>query len=103
MGIGEAIAKLFLQEGAKVVLCARDLARTKAAEQRIGGGTNTLSLSCDVSKREQIDAAVAETKSGAEIQQIRKAEAVLAGALKSARAKLAARAGLNQDVNGNWS
>jgi len=61
MGIGEAIAKLFLQEGAKVVLCARDLARTKAAEQRIGGGTNTLSLSCDVSKREQIDAAVAET------------------------------------------
>src|ERR1700760_2056194 len=61
MGIGEAIAKLFLQEGAKVVLCARDLARTKEAEQRIGGGANTLSLSCDVSKREQIDALIAET------------------------------------------
>jgi short-subunit dehydrogenase len=61
MGIGEAIAKLFLQEGAKVVLCARDLARTKAAEQRIGGGANTLSLSCDVSKREQTEAVIAET------------------------------------------
>src|SRR5215472_6207469 len=59
MGIGEAIAKLFLAEGAKVVLCARDLARTKAAEQRIGGGSgNTLSVSCDVSKRDEVDALV---------------------------------------------
>ena len=58
MGIGEAIAKLFVQEGAKVVLCSRDLARTKAAEQRIGGGANTLSVACDVSKREQVDALV---------------------------------------------
>jgi short-subunit dehydrogenase len=61
MGIGEAIAKLFLEEGAKVVLCARNLERMKEAEQRIGHGTNTLSLSCDVSKREQVDAVVAET------------------------------------------
>jgi uncharacterized protein len=61
MGIGESIAKLFLEEGAKVVLCARNLERTKEAEQRIGRGTNTLSLSCDVSKREQVDAVVAET------------------------------------------
>jgi short-subunit dehydrogenase len=58
MGIGEAIAKLFLQEGAKVVLCSRDLARTRAAEQRIGGGTNTLSVACDVSRRDQVDALV---------------------------------------------
>lgn len=58
MGIGEAIAKLFLREGAKVVLCSRDLARTKAAEQRIGGGENTLSVACDVSKRDQVDALV---------------------------------------------
>jgi short-subunit dehydrogenase len=58
MGIGEAIAKLFLQEGAKVALCARDLARTKAAEQRIGGGANTLSVTCDVSQRDQVDALV---------------------------------------------
>jgi short-subunit dehydrogenase len=58
MGIGEAIAKLFLQEGAKVVLCSRDLGRTKAAEQRIGGGANTLSVACDVSRRDQVDALV---------------------------------------------
>jgi NAD(P)-dependent dehydrogenase (short-subunit alcohol dehydrogenase family) len=58
MGIGEAIAKLFLQEGAKVVLCARNLPRTQAAEQRIGGGANTLSVTCDVSKCEQVDALV---------------------------------------------
>jgi NAD(P)-dependent dehydrogenase (short-subunit alcohol dehydrogenase family) len=58
MGIGEAIAKLFLQEGAKIVLCARDLPRTQAAEQRIGGGGNTLSVACDVSKRDQVDALV---------------------------------------------
>src|ERR1700743_235412 len=61
MGIGEAIAKLFLQEGAKVALCARDLPRTKEAEQRIGGGANTLSVSCDVSKCDQIDALVKAT------------------------------------------
>src|SRR5438270_9316836 len=61
MGIGEAIAKLFLQQCAKVVLCARDLERSKAAEQRIGGGDYTLSLLGDVSRREQVDAVVKTT------------------------------------------
>ncbi|HEU4414006.1 MAG TPA: SDR family oxidoreductase [Candidatus Angelobacter sp.] len=61
MGIGEAIARLFVQEGAKVVLSARDLPRTRAAEQRIGGGTNTLSVSCDVSRRDQVDALIKTT------------------------------------------
>jgi short-subunit dehydrogenase len=57
MGIGEAIAKLFLQEGARLVLCARDLARVEAASQRIGGGAeNVLCRACDVSRREQVDA-----------------------------------------------
>src|SRR5262249_7958 len=52
----EAIAKLFLQEGARLVLCARDLPRTQAAGQRIGATReNSLSLSCDVSRREQVD------------------------------------------------
>jgi len=57
MGIGEAIAALFLREGARLVLCARDLARTQAAAQRIGAAAeNALCLSCDVSRREQVDA-----------------------------------------------
>ena len=57
MGIGEAIAKLFLREGAKLVLCSRDLARTEAAAQRIGGtAENTLCLTCDVGKRDQVEA-----------------------------------------------
>jgi uncharacterized protein len=58
MGIGEAMAQLFLNEGAKVVLCSRDLARTQAAQARIGGGDNALSIACDVSKRDQVDALV---------------------------------------------
>src|SRR5215472_17257865 len=57
MGIGEAIAKLFLQEGAKLVLCARDQARVEAAAQRIGGGDgNILCVTSDVSRRDQVDA-----------------------------------------------
>src|SRR5438270_6835582 len=59
MGIGEAIAELFLRSGARVVLCARDLPRTEAAVRRIGGSAeNTLALSCDVSKGEQVRATV---------------------------------------------
>jgi short-subunit dehydrogenase len=56
MGIGEAIAKLFLQEGAKLVLCSRDLARTQAAGERIGAGENAISVACDVSRRDQVNA-----------------------------------------------
>jgi short-subunit dehydrogenase len=57
MGIGEAIASLFLREGARLVLCARDVARTQAAAQRIGASEeNSLCLSCDVSRRDQVDA-----------------------------------------------
>ncbi len=56
MGIGEAIARLFLQEGAKLVLCSRDLARTQAAAKRIGAGENAISVACDVSRRDQVNA-----------------------------------------------
>ena len=57
MGIGEAIAELFLREGARLVLCARDLARTQAAAQRIGAtAENSLCLTCDVTHRDQVDA-----------------------------------------------
>jgi uncharacterized protein len=58
MGIGEAIARLFAQEGARLVLCSRDLARTEAARQRIGAGENAIALACDVSRRDQVESMV---------------------------------------------
>jgi uncharacterized protein len=58
MGIGEAIAKVFAREGAKLVLCSRDLRRVEAARQRIGAGENSIGVACDVSRRDQVDALV---------------------------------------------
>src|ERR1700722_20267441 len=55
MGIGEAIAKLFVDEGASVVVLSRDAARAEAARQRIGHSDRTLAISCDVRNREEID------------------------------------------------
>jgi short-subunit dehydrogenase len=61
MGIGEAIARMFVDEGAKVVLLSRDAARAEAARERIGGIDRTLALSCDVRNREEIDRVVSLT------------------------------------------
>ncbi len=58
MGIGEAIAKVFADEGASVVLCSRDLARIEAARQRIGHTDQTRAVACDVRKRSDIDSLV---------------------------------------------
>jgi uncharacterized protein len=55
MGIGEAIAKLFVDRGARVVLLSRDAGRAEAARQRVGHSDRTLALSCDVRNREEID------------------------------------------------
>lgn len=54
MGIGEAIAKEFAAEGAKVVLAARDLARTETSRQRIGFLDRTAAFACDVRDRRQL-------------------------------------------------
>src|SRR5580700_2381816 len=61
MGIGEAIAKLFADEGARVVLLSRDAVRAEAARSRIGHAESTLALSCDVRNREEIDRVVGLT------------------------------------------
>lgn len=55
MGIGEAIAKLFVEEGARVFLSSRDEARTEAARFRIGHTDRTLGIACDVRNREDLD------------------------------------------------
>jgi short-subunit dehydrogenase len=59
MGIGEAIAKLFADEGASVVLLSRDSARAEAARVRVGQLERTVALSCDVRNSEEIDRVLA--------------------------------------------
>jgi short-subunit dehydrogenase len=55
MGIGEAIAKIFADHGANLVLVSRDAGRIEGARGRIGYTERTLAFSCDVSHREEID------------------------------------------------
>ena len=61
MGIGEAIAKEFVEHGAQVVLLSRDSGRLEAARSRLGHADQTLALACDVRHREEIDRVVGLT------------------------------------------
>src|SRR5258708_5478368 len=61
MGIGEAIAKLFADQGASVVLLSRDAARVEAARGRIGHAERTAAFACDVRHAEDIDRVLALT------------------------------------------
>jgi short-subunit dehydrogenase len=61
MGIGEELAKVFAEQGTRVVLCSRDASRCEAARQRIGHVDQTLAVSCDVRNREEIDKVVSLT------------------------------------------
>ena len=61
MGIGEALAKMFADHGAGVVLLSRDAGRVEAAGERIGHSERTLALACDVRHREEIDRAIGLT------------------------------------------
>ena len=58
MGIGEALAQEFLDEGAQVVLSSRDVSRLEEARKRIGTSDRTAAIACDVRDRRQIDALV---------------------------------------------
>jgi short-subunit dehydrogenase len=55
MGIGEAMARVFADREARVVLLSRDAGRAEAARNRLGHPDRTLALSCDVRNREEID------------------------------------------------
>src|SRR5262252_6333400 len=61
MGIGEALAKVFADDGAGVVLLSRDAGRAEAARSRIGYADRTLALACDVRHREEIDRVISLT------------------------------------------
>ncbi len=61
MGIGEAIAKTFADQGASVVLLSRDAARAEAARSRVGHMDRTIALACDVRHVEEIDRVIALT------------------------------------------
>ena len=61
MGIGEAIAKIFADRGASVVLLSRDTGRAEAARSRVGHTERTLAFACDVRNREEIDRVVSLT------------------------------------------
>ncbi|HEV2021015.1 MAG TPA: SDR family oxidoreductase [Terriglobales bacterium] len=56
MGIGEAIAKEFVDAGASAVLSSRDIKRSEEARSRIGRGERTLAVACDVRKRADLEA-----------------------------------------------
>jgi short-subunit dehydrogenase len=61
MGIGEAIAKIFVDRGASMVLLSRDAGRVEAARARVGHTERTLAMPCDVRHREDIDRAIGLT------------------------------------------
>src|ERR1700757_4420020 len=61
MGIGEAIARDFANEGASVVQESRFSGRAEAARARIGCPERTVALSCDVRNSEEIDRVLALT------------------------------------------
>jgi short-subunit dehydrogenase len=61
MGIGEAIAKIFADRGASLVMLSRDAGRVEAARGRVGHAERTLAMACDVRHREEIDRAIGLT------------------------------------------
>jgi uncharacterized protein len=61
MGIGEAIAKIFADHGASVVMLSRDAGRVEAARARVRHGERTLAMACDVRHREDVDRAIGLT------------------------------------------
>lgn len=61
MGIGEEIARIFADNGARVVLLSRDASRAEAARDRVGHTDRTLAMACDVRNREEVNRALALT------------------------------------------
>jgi short-subunit dehydrogenase len=62
MGIGEALARALLVEGASVVMSSRDLPRLEVARSRVGDLERTAAIACDVRDRSQIEALASNTR-----------------------------------------
>ncbi len=61
-GIGEAVARLFAQEGAKVALIGRRIDEgQKIAEQIKAGGGQAIAIGCDVAEEGQVQASLEQT------------------------------------------
>lgn len=61
-GIGAGIARAFAHEGARVIVCDRDAAPASAVAEEIGAaGGNALALVMDVTDRDQIEQALAQS------------------------------------------
>jgi 3-oxoacyl-[acyl-carrier protein] reductase len=56
--IGKGIAKRFVEEGAKVILVARNLEQLEATRKEIGNEGSTVSISCDLTDESQVLQAV---------------------------------------------
>ena len=59
-GIGKEIAKVFVAEGAKVVIADLNLAGAEAAAAELGGKDRAIGLAMDVTNEAQVDAATAQ-------------------------------------------
>jgi len=62
-GIGKGIARVFCENGAKVVICARNEAKALGAAEEIKSATGILPfvIAADVSKKPEVEAAVQKT------------------------------------------
>jgi NAD(P)-dependent dehydrogenase (short-subunit alcohol dehydrogenase family) len=59
-GLGLVLARQFLSEGARVILCAREEVELSRARDELDSLGEVLALPCDVSDRVQVEALVAE-------------------------------------------
>src|SRR5258708_11717441 len=62
MGIGEATARLFAQQGAKIALAARSTDKLKALAQELAPLTEVIAITTDMTKQDMISAMVTATQ-----------------------------------------